>query len=93
MAKLGGWEIEEMRGGNLPQKAASAFYEVMSGMTGAEYQPVLYVGKQIVNGTNYCVLAIQTMVTAQPIKRLVKLVLNESLDGKYSLVSISVIPL
>ncbi|MBQ7220760.1 MAG: hypothetical protein IJS28_07260 [Synergistaceae bacterium] len=88
MAELGGWNIDEMKGCNLPQKAESAFTAVTGGMTGAEYQPVLYVGSQLVNGTNYCILAVQTLVTATASKRLVKMVIHETLDGTATLVSI-----
>ena len=33
------------------------------GVAGAEYEPVLYVCNQIVNGINYCFLAVQMLVT------------------------------
>ena len=84
MATLGSWNIDELKPCNLPQKAASAFTEITSRVIGAEYMPVLYVGKQLVNGTNYCILAVQTLITANSPKRLVRMVIHESLDGKYS---------
>ena len=89
MALLGGWNIDEMKGVNLPQKAQSAFTAVTGGIVGAEYQPVLYVGSQLVNGTNYCIFALQTLVTAKPEKRLVKMIIHEAIDGTASLVSVS----
>ena len=91
MAVLGGWDISGLKGCNLPQRAQSAFTAVTSELTGADYEPVLYVGKQQVNGTNYCILALQTLVTAVPKKRLVKMIINESSLGECSLVSVSVI--
>lgn len=93
MALLGGWDISELRPCNLPQKAASAFTGATADLVGAEYEPVLYVGSQQVNGTNYCFIAVQTLVTAQPKKRLVKLVIHESLHAEYSLQSVSIISL
>ena len=89
MATLGGWNIDEMKGVNLPQKAQSAFTAVTGGLVGADYEPVLYVGSQVVNGVNYCVIAVQTLLTATPEKRLVKMVINVALDGTPSLVSVS----
>lgn len=89
MAVLGGWNIDEMKTVNLPQKAESAFTAVTGGLVGADYEPVLYVGSQLVNGVNYCVLAMQTLLTATPEKRLVKMVINVALDGTPSLVSVS----
>ena len=58
-------------------------------MVGADYQPVLYVGSQLVNGTNYCIFALQTLVTAKPEKRLVKMIIHETLEGEASLLSVS----
>ncbi len=86
---LGGWNIDEMKGCNLPQKAQSAFTAVTGGLVGAEYQPVLYVGSQVVNGTNYCIFAIQTLVEPNAEKRLVKMIINAAANGAASLVSVS----
>ena len=89
MAQLGSWNIDEMKSVNLPQKAQSAFTAVTSGLMGADYMPVLFVGTQQVNGTNYCILALQTLMTAEPEKRLVKMIINVDIKGVASLVSIS----
>ena len=93
MAVLGGWDISEMKFCNLPQKAASAFAGATSELVGAKYDPVLYVGKQVVNGTNYCFIALQSLVVPDGKKRLVKLVVHETLDKRYSLLSVDVISL
>ena len=89
MSVLGGWNIDEMKSVNLPQKAQSAFTAVTGGLVGADYMPVLYVGTQLVNGTNYCILALQTLLTPNPEKRLVKMIINVSSNGSASLVSVS----
>ena len=91
--KLGGWNYEEVKSCALPQKAASAFIAVTSDLVGAEYQPVLYAGSQQVNGTNYCIFALQKAVTPSGEVRLMKLVINEEPRGEYRLVSVSVIPM
>ena len=90
---LGGWVLDNFNGVKLPQKVASGFASVTGGLVGADYQPVLYVGKQVVNGTNYCVLATQKVVSVEPETRLVKMIINESPRGEFSLVSISGIAL
>ena len=90
---LGGWDLSALKACTLPQKAASAFAAVTGGLIGAEYMPVLYVGSQQVNGTNHCIIAVQTLITATPEKRLVKMILNESQDNPGSIVSISGITL
>ena len=88
---LGSWNYDDVNGCNLPQKAQSAFTEVTSELVGADYEPVLYAGSQVVNGVNYCILALQTSVTAHPEQRLMKLIINVNSGGKARLVSISVI--
>ena len=90
---LGGWDLSALKACNLPQKAQSAFTAVTGGLVGAEYMPVLYVGSQQVHGTNHCIIAVQTLITANPEKRLVKMVINEGTDNPGSRVSISGITL
>ena len=72
----------------MPQKAASAWSEV-DRLVGASFKPVLYLGKQIVNGVNHWFLAERTIVALNPERRLVKLAINE-LGGKFKFVSNSV---
>lgn len=93
MSLLGGWNLDEMKSCNLPQKAASAFTAVTGGLVGADYQPVLYVGSQLVNGTNYCILALQKIVVPNAEARLVKMIINVDLKGNTTLVSVSGIAL
>ena len=89
--KLGNWELDNIKTANLPQKAQSAFTAVTSNLVGCDYQPVLYVGSQLVNGTNHCVLAIQRPVV--PNGKFVKIIVHEDLNGSPSLVSISKVDL
>ena len=86
---LGSWNIEDMKSVNLPQKAASAFTAITGGLTGAEYMPVCYVGNQLVNGLNHCILCVQTLILPKPEKRVVKMIINVSSTGAVSLVSVS----
>ena len=86
---LGGWNYDEVKACNLPQKAQSAFTAVTGELVGADYMPVAYMGSQVVNGTNYCIIAIQTRVLPHTEKRPVKVIINVAPDGKASLVSVS----
>ncbi len=90
MAMLGKWELaeNELKPCKLPQRAESAFTGAMEKVVGAKYDPVLYVGKQIVNGTNYCIIAVQTLVIPSKPTRLVKIVIHEALDKTCKVVSI-----
>jgi hypothetical protein len=78
MVNLGSWEIDEIKAVNLPQKVASAFIAVTGDLVGADYMPVLYVGKQLVNGTNYCLIAVQTLAVPNSPKHLVKMIIDDN---------------
>ncbi len=73
---------------NLPQRLASGFTALTNEMTGADYKPVLFCGTQVVKGMNYYLICVQTLITNPVIKKLVKMTLNESPDGAFSVVSI-----
>lgn len=83
---LGGIEILEQQECKLPQRAASAF-SVVSGLTGASYKPVAYVGTQVVKGVNHIFIAEQTLVLAQPERHIVLVTVNE-FDSEYNVVGI-----
>ena len=86
---LGGWNLDEVKGCNLPQKVATDLTEVTSDMVGADYEPIAYLGSQTVNGTNYRILCLQKLVVPNSEKKLVKMIINEAPDGSVRLVSVS----
>ena len=86
---LGGWNLDEVKGCNLPQKVATDFTAVTGELVGADYEPIAYLGSQQVNGTNYRILALQRMVTPNVEKRIVKMIIHEELDGSVRMVSVS----
>jgi len=91
--KTGGIKFEEFKGLTaMPQKAASAWSGGVEqkGLVGASYKPVLYVGEQLVKGTNYHFIAEQTLVLREPETHLVKMAINE-FNGEYSIVKGSIV--
>ena len=86
---LGGWNLDDVKGCNLPQKVQSAFTAVTSELTGADYEPIAYLGSQQVNGMNYRVLCLQRLIILNAEKKIVKMILHEELDGSVRLVSVS----
>ena len=86
---FGGWNLDDVKGCNLPQKVATDFTAVTSELVGANYEPIAYLGSQQVNGTNYRILALMRTETATPEKKLVKMIINEAPDGSVRLVSVS----
>ena len=86
---LGGWNLDDVKGCNLPQKVATDFTAVTSELVGADYEPIAYLGSQQVNGTNYRILALMRAVAPNAEKKLVKMIINEVPDGSMLLVSVS----
>lgn len=76
---------------SMPQGAASAWSAVeTSGLVGASYKPLLYVGKRVVRGINYVFIAEQTLITNPPVRKLVMLEVNE-FGGVYTMVPSSIV--
>ena len=90
---LGGWNLDEVKGCNLPQKVQSAFTAVTGDMTGADYEPVAYLGSQIVNGINYRILCKRRLVIPNSDVQIVKMIIHEETDGSVRLISVSGLPL
>ncbi len=89
MSLLGGWNLDEVKGCNLPQKVQSDFTAVTSELVGAEYEPIAYLGSQVANGTNYRILALQKIITQNTERKFVRMIINEAPDGSVRLVSVS----
>lgn len=84
----GAWEYANMPACALPQNAATAFSKVIQGLVGVSYTPVLYVGHQLVSGTNYCIVCKSTLVTNPPVSGCKVLFIYEDLNGNCSITKI-----
>jgi hypothetical protein len=73
---VGNWKIDINTGG-MPQKVASAIGKINETLMGAEYEPIAYIGSQVVNGINHAVLAKQTIITGKDTENIVLLIFNE----------------
>lgn len=83
--KYGGYELMNQPATSMPQDLASGFYIAQEGFVGSSFEPLFVVGKQVVNGINYFVIAKQTLVLEKSIKRIVGMVINippASIGGK-----------
>lgn len=72
----GSWNINVVANG-MPQKVASAFGALSEQLIGAEYEPIAYLGSQVVNGINHAVLAKQILTTGRDTTNVVILIFNE----------------
>jgi hypothetical protein len=73
---FGNWTVN-IAMGSMPQKVASAVAKLNETLLGAEYEPIAYLGSQVVNGVNHAVLAEQTVITGRDTKNVVVLIFNE----------------
>lgn len=71
----GEWEINISLDA-MPEKIASAMVELNETLIGAKYKSIAYLGSQVVNGTNFAVLAEQTLLDAANTKNIVLIVFN-----------------
>lgn len=81
-------KLENFDACRLPQKAASA-WSAVEDLIGASYKPLIYLGEQPVNGTNYYFVAEQTLMTSPLIRRVIKFAIYEH-DGGYQLLEESI---
>lgn len=72
----GAWNVG-INVGAMPQKVATAVGKMSESLMGAEYEPICYLGSQVVNGTNHAVLCEQTIITGRDTKNIVVVVFNE----------------
>lgn len=73
---FGGYEIVNAAADKLPQEVASAVSVINGGTLGATYQPIVYVGKQTVNGVNHLLICEEIRTTKGKGKMIVGLVIN-----------------
>ena len=84
--ETGNWEIA-IEIGRIPQKIANAIIDLGEKLVGAEYEPIAYLGSQVVNGVNHAVLAKQIIITGRDTENIVVLIFNEK-NNNVVLVSI-----
>lgn len=81
---LGAIQLENFKGlTKMPQKAASA-WAALDGLVGCHYVPLLYLGEQVVKGTNYWFIAERSTVTLEPKRNVVLMAINE-FQGEYKI--------
>lgn len=80
---FGGWKIADMKPVNLPQRVTTAFTGALESFVGSNYDPVLYCGKQVVNGINYAIICKQSIPAAGgAVERVALVTINENTSEK-----------
>lgn len=80
---MGGWRVAEDN--TLTDQRREVLDKALSGLLGVSYEPVAYLGSQVVAGSNHCYLCRATVVApdAQPTLKLVYV--YEDLQGNASI--------
>lgn len=73
---FGGYTLVNMPATSLPQELATAVATVNSGLLGATYLPIWYIGHQLVNGTNYYLICQELRAARESNASIVGLVIN-----------------
>lgn len=71
---FGEWEVNVSTAG-MPEQIATAMGDLK--IFGAEYEPIAYLGSQVVNGVNHAVLAEQTLTVGRDVKNIVLVIFSE----------------
>lgn len=78
----GGWQLQEAPSADpLPAEVRETFTKAMEGYVGMDFEPVAYLGSQVVAGTNYQILCLGTTVTAVPVTAYKVVTIYKDLEG------------
>lgn len=84
----GGWNAAtEFTSPKIPKNAELAFDKATESITGASYEPVAYLGSQIVSGTKYAFLCKITTVTANPTSSINVVIVYNDLSNNAAIVN------
>ncbi len=81
---MGGWSVPESA-----EEGFAALEKAVEGLVGAGCEPIACLGRQLVNGTNYCLLCRITAVSPDAAPHYAFVTVWQSLDGNAEISSIS----
>ena len=82
--------VEKMSG---DKRVLKIFNKAIEGLTGVGYEPVAYLGSQVVAGTNHCFLCKSTVIYPGATNRYTLVYIYEKLDGTEEILNIADIEL
>ena len=80
---LGGWSIPESN--EVTEELKAVFDKGLEGLMGVNYEPVAYMGSQLVAGTNHCFLCKATVVYPDAEPYWVLVYLYQDLEGNVTI--------
>lgn len=90
---LGGWQVNTNYSQLLGEGQRDVFDKAMEGLTGASYTPIQVIAKQLVSGTNYAFLCLESMVTGTDNANYAIVTINEDPQGETEILNIKALDL
>ena len=84
---MGGWNVAESI--EVTDELKAVFDKAFEGLLGVNYEPLAYLGYQVVAGTNHCFLCSATVVYPGAQPGLVLVYIYEDLEGNAEITSIA----
>lgn len=90
----GGWTVyDKTSEQELSEKVQKVFDDSMNNLAGATFKPIALLGTQVVAGTNYAVIALETTTTKKPKSYIAVLTIYEDLNDKSQVTSVATLDL
>ena len=86
--KLGSWELNTNVSNTIPSKEGDIFKKAVEKYTGAELEPIAYLGSQVVAGTNHMYLCKSTTTTEKPVVSFKVVIVYENLEGEAEITAV-----
>lgn len=77
--RVGGWSVPQDT--KITEEELKIFNKAIEGLTGVGYEPVAYLGSQVVAGTNHCFLCKSTVIYPGATNRYTLVYIYEKFDG------------
>ena len=89
--RVGGWSVPQDT--KITEEELKIFNKAIEGLTGVGYEPVAYLGSQVVAGTNHCFLCKSTVIYPGATNRYTLVYIYEKFDGTEEILNIADIKL
>lgn len=83
----GGWAVADHSG--ITEENRAVFDKAMAGLVGVNYEPIAYLGSQLVAGRNHCFLCRAIVVYPGAVPSLVLVYIYEDLNGGAAVTNIA----
>ena len=92
--QAGGWSVSTSAGSlKLDKEARQVLKKASETFTGSTFKPLALLGKQVVAGTNYCILCHSTTSTLKPVKSLCLVYVYQDLNNNAKITKVKTLKL